>query len=57
MLNGESSVDFKSLGRWWGTDSSIRTKTEVDIMGELDKDTALFGECKWTKGKVDVGIL
>ncbi|WP_417091070.1 hypothetical protein, partial [Marvinbryantia sp.] len=29
----------------------------MDIMGEQDKDTALFGECKWTKEKVDVGVL
>ena len=26
-------------------------------MGEQDRDTALFAECKWTNEKVDVGIL
>lgn len=26
-------------------------------MGEQDKDTAIFGECKWTNENVDVGIL
>ena len=26
-------------------------------MGEQDKDCALFGECKWTNEKVDVGVL
>ena len=26
-------------------------------MGEQDKDTALFGECKWTNDKVDAGVL
>ena len=26
-------------------------------MGEQDKDTALFGECKWTNEKVDLNIL
>ena len=26
-------------------------------MGEQDKNTALFGECKWTNQKVDTGIL
>ncbi len=26
-------------------------------MGEQDKDTALFGECKWTNEKVDAGVL
>ena len=26
-------------------------------MGEQDKNTALFAECKWTNEKVDVGVL
>lgn len=26
-------------------------------MGEQDKDTALFGECKWTNEKVDLPVL
>ena len=26
-------------------------------MGEQNKDTALFGECKWTNEKVDAGVL
>jgi len=26
-------------------------------MGTDDKDSALFGECKWTNEKVDIGIL
>lgn len=26
-------------------------------MGEADKSTALFGECKWTNEKVDTGVL
>lgn len=26
-------------------------------MGEADKNTALFAECKWTNEKVDVGVL
>ena len=26
-------------------------------MGEQDKDTALFAECKWTNEKVDLGVL
>ena len=57
LLSGESPVEFKELGRWWGTDPSTRSQTEIDIMGEQDKDTALFGECKWTNEKVDVGVL
>lgn len=57
LLNGESPVQFRELGRWWGTDSSTHSQTEIDIMGEQDKNTALFGECKWTNEKVDVGVL
>ena len=26
-------------------------------MGEADRNTALFGECKWTNEKVDLGVL
>lgn len=57
LLSGKSPVEFKELGRWWGSDPSTRSQTEIDIMGEQDKNTALFGECKWTNEKVDAGIL
>ena len=57
LLNGESPVEFKELGRWWGTDSSTRSQADIDIIGEQDKDTALFCECKWTNEKVDVGVM
>ncbi len=57
LLSGESPVEFKELGRWWGTDPSTRSQTEIDIMGEQDKDFALFGECKWTNEKADAGVL
>ncbi len=57
LLNNQSPVEFKELGRWWGTDPSTRSQTEIDIMGEENKNTALFGECKWTNENVDVGVL
>lgn len=57
MLAGKSPVEFRELGRWWGTDPATRKQAEIDITGEQDKDTALFGECKWTNEKVDVGVL
>lgn len=57
LLDGKSQVLFADLGRWWGTDPKTRSQTEIDIMGEQDKTTALFGECKWTNENVDVGIL
>lgn len=57
LLRGESPVEFTQLGRWWGTDPSARSQAEIDMMGEQDPNTALFGECKWTNEKVDVGVL
>jgi len=57
LLNGKSPVEFHSLGRWWGNNPMTRSQVEIDIMGEQDKNTALFGECKWTNEKVDLGIL
>ncbi len=57
LLKGEISVEFRDLGRWWGTDPAARSQTEIDIMGEQDQNTALFGECKWTNEKVDAGVL
>ena len=57
LLKGECPVEFPSLGRWWGNDPVRRCQAEIDIMGEQDKDTALFAECKWTNEKVDLAIL
>ena len=57
LLSGKSPVEFASLGRWWGSDPTHRCQAEIDIMGEQDKDTALFAECKWTNEKVDTGVL
>ena len=56
-MSGDCPVEFKDLGRWWGTDPATRSQTEIDIMGEQDNETALFGECKWTNEKVDTGVL
>ncbi len=57
LLDGKSPVEFISLGRWWGNDPIEKSQTEIDILGEQDKSTALFGECKWTNEKVDLGVL
>lgn len=57
LLDGKSPVEFTSLGRWWGNDPIEKAQTEIDILGEQDKMTALFGECKWTNEKVDLGVL
>lgn len=57
LLDEKCPVEFNSLGRWWGNDPVEKKQTEIDIMGEQDKDTALFAECKWTNEKVDLGVL
>jgi len=57
LLSGKSPVEFTSLGRWWGNDPVHKCQTEIDIVGEQDKDTALFAECKWTTEKVDLAVL
>ena len=57
LLDGKLTVEFTSLGRWWGNDPIEKTQAEIDILGEQDKSTALFGECKWTNEKVDLGVL
>ena len=57
LLDGKSPVEFTSLGRWWGNDPIEKSQAEIDILGEQDKTAALFGECKWTNDKVDLGVL
>ncbi len=57
LLSGKCAIDFTDIGRWWGTNPQNRQQVEIDIMGTADKNTALFGECKWTNEKVDLGVL
>ena len=57
LLKGKSAIDFTDIGRWWGTNPKTRQQVEIDIMGTSDKNTALFGECKWRNEKVDLGVL
>jgi len=56
LLAGKCAVNFNSLGRWWGTNPKTKSQEKIDIMG-ADKDSALFGECKWTNEKIDLGVL
>lgn len=57
LLKGECMIDFTDIGRWWGTNARTRQQVEIDIMGTADKNKALFGGCKWTNEKVDLGVL
>lgn len=56
LLEGKCAVNFTDIGRWWGANPKTKTQEEIDIMG-TDKDSALFGECKWTNEKVDRQVL
>lgn len=56
LLEGECAINFSDIGRWWGTNPKTKSQEEIDIMG-TDKDSALFGECKWTNEKVGLGVL
>ena len=44
---GRCPVEFNELGRWWGTDPVRKKPVSIDILGEQDRDTALFGRCLW----------
>lgn len=57
LLTGQCPISFASLGRWWGNNPLTKSQEEIDIMAEQDKNTALFGECKWTNESVDTGVL
>lgn len=57
LLEGNTPIEFVSLGRWWGNDPIQKSQTEIDIMGEQDSESALFAECKWRNEKVDLDIL
>lgn len=57
LLNDNCPVNFTDIGRWWGTNKKTHVQEEIDIMGEQDKNTVLFAECKWTNEKVDIGVL
>ena len=57
LLEGKSPIEFASLGRWWGNNPIEKAQAEIDILGEQDRTSALFGECKWTNEKVDLGVL
>lgn len=57
LISGDVPVEFVTLGRWWGTNPKTREQIEIDIMAASDKENVIFGECKWTNTKADVGVL
>ncbi len=57
LARDKAPISFYSLGRWWGTDPKTKSQVEIDIVGEADKENALFAEVKWTGEKVGVKVL
>lgn len=57
LINGRTPIQFSSMGRWWGNNPVEKKQVEIDIVVEQDKDTALFGECKWRNEKLDTEVL
>ncbi|MFO7991998.1 MAG: ATP-binding protein [Thermoplasmata archaeon] len=44
--------EYNKIGRWW------HEENEIDIVALDEKDNQIFlGECKWSKDKVDIGVL
>lgn len=50
-------IMFGKIGRWWGGNPTLKKQEEIDIMATDNYESAIFGECKWTKDQVDVSVL
>lgn len=57
LIDGTCAVNFSDIGRYWGSDPRTKSQFEIDIMGEEDKNSAVFAECKWKNEKTDVPVL
>jgi hypothetical protein len=57
-VNGTINLPFmfNGVGRWWGTDPNTKSQNEIDIIADAD-EKAIFGECKWSKDKIGIGVL
>ncbi len=50
--SGRKPVEFTDMGRWWGTDKTARSQTEIDIIADNEQDEAVFADCKWRNEEV-----
>ena len=57
LAAGDFSPEFTDIGRWWGNDPKKRKMAEIDILGTVDNNTAIFGECKWRNESTDISVL
>ncbi|MCL2032137.1 MAG: ATP-binding protein [Methanomassiliicoccaceae archaeon] len=44
-------ISPKEIGRWWGSNPAEKQEEEIDILA-LDKNSAIFGECKFRNEKM-----
>ena len=57
-LIGEFNINIDKVGKWWGTDSTKKEVTDIDIVGlDTVNKKCILGECKFTNAKVDISIL
>jgi len=46
---GRGKYNFKTLGRWWGSNPKEKQEEEIDLLAIDEKGKAIFGECKWRR--------
>jgi len=56
MKNNNLPIPVGKIGKWWGNNPKLKRQEETDIL-IFNKDSAIFGECKWTNALVDVDVL
>jgi AAA+ ATPase superfamily predicted ATPase len=54
---GRGKLNFKTLGRWWGSNPNEQREEEIDLLAINDEDSALFGECKWKNTRITPEVL
>lgn len=52
FYKGEMPFFAEQLGRWWGSNPVLKKPEEIDIVA-LDKENALFAECKYREAAFD----
>ena len=56
-MNQNFNLPFvvEKFGKWWGNNPIKKQQEEIDIVG-MNKENALFGECKFRNEKCGVGV-
>ncbi|QTA38525.1 AAA family ATPase [Thermosipho ferrireducens] len=57
-INGKEKLPFvfEKIGKWWGNNPIKKQEEEIDIVA-YDKESIIFGECKWKDGIVDMSVI